>query len=225
MRETQKAQSESHKQNLTVCLPMTDSSAPKALALFKHLDGQTPHLAEAEVVTTSWSNDASYSCEIKFQCSDFAGIKFFGAAPDEGFDYGQVFAGRYRDEEIDVFGGEHDGKFKTVEELSEWLFTQMQPTHPFFKDWGITPLLIQTKEMAEVYLTKLHKHGLSYHMDECPWDCLRNQDLTIWERLLIEFYHDQMWKWCDKNNEDIHGMCLRLLFDSKDHKGRPLKGL
>lgn len=209
MRETQTAQSESQGK-LTLALPMTESNGDKALALFKHLDSQTPHVAEAEVVTSSWSNDASYSCEIKLQCSDFAGIKFFGAAPDEGFDHGQVFAGRYRDEEIDVWG-EHDGKFKTVEELSEWLFTQMQPTHPFFKDWGITPLAIQTKEEAMVYLTKLHVHGLSYHMDDCPWDCLRNQDLTIWERLLIEFYDHEVRTWCDRNNEDIHGMCLRVM--------------
>lgn len=202
MRETQTAQSESHKQNLTVCIPMEQSNHAQALDVFKHLDGQLPNIADAEVVDTTYWNDAAFSCEVKMQSFPMAGLKLFLANPDEGYDSAQIFAGRHRDELM--------ATFKTVEEVSEWLFKQMQPNHPFFKELGIQPLVVDSKEGVIRYLTLLRKHGLEYHMDDCPWDCLRNQDLTIWERLLIEYYDTVVWNVCDEIEEDIHGLCLEV---------------
>lgn len=120
MRETEKAAPDSQKHDLTLCIPMSQSveSEGKAIALFRHLDGHTPNIAEAEVLNTSWSNDAAFSCEITVQnpVVPFTGLKLFTANPSEGFDHAQVFGGRYRDQEIDQWSP-HSGKFKSVEDI------------------------------------------------------------------------------------------------------------
>lgn len=207
MRESQPGPLEAP-QKWTFCLPIhsdTDHHA-RARALFTHIEGQTPFVAEAFVSDTSSLNDAAFSCLIAPYGSE-KGLRFFLANPDEGFDHAQVFAGPSEDEEIDKYG-DHDGKFTDVLDFTDWLFNAMLPKHPFFKDFGITPLFITDKEKLGVYINLLHKHGLGYHMDDCPWDCLRDADLTLWERVLIEFYHDQCWKWCNENDEDIHEYCV-----------------
>lgn len=216
MRESQPGPLEAP-QNWTFCLPLhsdTDHHA-QARALFAHIQDQTPHIAEAIVSDSTYLNDAAFSCVIApYGCdSSDKGLRFFLANPDEGFDYAQVFAGPYGDETIDIYG-DHDGKFTDVADFTDWLFKVMQPKHPMFKDFGITPLFLMDREKIEVYLTLLHKHGLGYHMDDCPWDCLRDADLTIWERVLIEFYHDQCWKWCKQNDACVHGICLEVMADA-----------
>lgn len=180
--------------------------------MFAHIEGQTPHIAEAIVSDSTYLNDAAFSCVIApYGCdpSD-KGLRFFLANPDEGFDFAQVFAGPYCDETIDIYG-DHDGKFTDVADFTDWLFKVMQPKHPMFKDFGITPLFLMDREKIEVYLTLLFKHGLGYHMDDCPWDCLRDADLTIWERVLIHYYHDQCINWCKENDVCVHGICLDVM--------------
>lgn len=228
MRETQKGQSETQR-DLTVAIPMSDEGGIKALMVFAEIDGDLPISAVAECVNDTSLNDAAYSCHIRPKGTPneqlgMAGIKFFLGNPDEGFDYAQAFCGNDPAQTPCDWDEDETDTWDDLPTFQAWLFHQMtEAKHPLFKQIGMTPLKIETMEHVRTYLTLLANHGLSYHMDDDPWDCLvhnevrdamgrkhRKSEFTMWEGVLLTHYHNLCWAVCHANEQDIHEVCWQV---------------
>lgn len=228
MRETQKGQSETQR-DLTVTIPMTDeATANQADAVFHAIDGDLPISAVAECVNDTFRHDSAYSCHIRpkgaMKRDSMTGLKFFLGNPDEGFDYAQVFCGSDPAQTPCDWDEDETDTWEDLPTFQTWLFHQMtEAKHPLFKQIGLTPLTIETMDHVRTYLTLLANHGLSYHMDDNPWDCLvhnevrdamgrkhRKSEFNMWEGVLLEYYHDLCWGVCHANKQDIHEVCWQV---------------
>jgi hypothetical protein len=215
MRETQKGQSETQ-DKLTLVVPMNDDKTyDKALSVFNAIDGALPNVADCIVVDDTYMNDAAYSCRIRPNLAEgnemmCVGIKLFLGNPDEGFEAAQMYVGDDLAQTLDTYG-DFDGEFTDLDALSAWLDEQMTTaTHPLFKSIGMAPLVIDSIDKVRAYQTILASFGLQYHMDDGSWDCLYKVPFSIWERVLLYYYHCACLQVCNVEGEDIHGICLEV---------------